>query len=174
VRRRTWIASTLAAGALALAGCGSGGATGAGTPGPAGAAAPAGAPSAVLTTWTSPLGQVVVTSNGAAVYLFDQDRPGAAASACTGVCANLWHAVTTPSGTPQVSGLTGTLGTVAGTGGARQLTLDGHRLYTYTGDSPGQLNGEGVMGIWWVVSPAGQPIHQAAAAPSSADPGYSY
>ena len=181
MRRRTWIATTFAAGALALAGCGStGGSTGAAgstgsATGNAGAAAPAGASAAALKTWSSPLGDIVVTSNGTAVYVFDKDHPGAGTSACTGACAHLWPAVTTASGTPQVSGVTGTVGTVAGDGGTQQLTLDGRRLYTYAGDGgPGQVSGEGVMGIWWVVSPSGQAIQKSAAATSSDSGGYSY
>ena len=178
MRGRTWIATTFAAGALALAGCGSTGGTAAtaGSASPAGtasAAAPAGASPAALKTWSSPLGEVVVTSNGSAVYVFDKDTPGAATTACTGACVNLWPAVTTTSTTPQVSGVTGKVGTVAGEGGAQQLTLDGRRLYTYSGDSPGQVTGQGFKGIWWVVSPSGQAI-TTTAAPSSAASSSSY
>ena len=180
MRRRTWIATTVTAGALALAGCGTGSSAGSGAASPAGAATPAaGSSTAALSTWNSPLGEVVVTPGGSAVYVFDKDTPGSGASACSGTCANLWPAVTTTSATPQVSGVTGTVGTIPRDGGTRQLTLNGHPLYTYAGDSPGQVSGEGVKGIWWVVSPAGQAVHPGAAAPSSAssspsDPGYTY
>lgn len=179
--RRTWIATTLTAGALAVAGCGSGGSAGGGA-GPAGPGAPAagGAPTAgasavALKTWSSPLGEVVVTPAGSAVYVFDEDVPGSGTSACTGTCAHLWPAVTTTSAGPTVDGVTGTVGTISRDGGTKQLTLDGHPLYTYAGDSPGQVSGEGVNGRWWAVSPAGQPVHRAATAPSSpSDPGYTY
>lgn len=174
--RRTWITTTLAAGAVVLAGCGSAASGSSGSSTGSGAAgAPAAASSVVLRTWSSPLGEVVVTSGGSAVYVFDEDVPGSGTSACTGTCANLWPAVTTTSAGPQVQGVTGTVGTIHRDGGTEQLTLDGHPLYTYAGDSPGQVSGEGVMGSWWAVSPAGQPVHPAAAAPSSSSaPGYSY
>jgi predicted lipoprotein with Yx(FWY)xxD motif len=172
VRRRTWITTTVTAGVLALAGCGTGGSGGA-----AAAAGGSAATSTVaLKTWSSPLGEVVVTPTGSAVYVFDKDTPNSGTSACSGSCASLWPAVTTTSAAaPQVQGLTGTVGTIARDGGTKQLTLDGHPLYTYAGDSPGQVSGEGVKGTWWVVSPSGQAVHPAATAPSSSsDPGYSY
>jgi predicted lipoprotein with Yx(FWY)xxD motif len=183
--RGTWITTALAASAVVLAGCGSGssGSSAAAGPTGSGGAAAAGAASGsavALKTWSSPLGEVVVTPGGSAVYVFDKDTPGSGTSASSGTCANLWPAVTTTSATPQVSGVTGTVGTIPRDGGTRQLTLDGHPLYTYAGDSPGQVSGEGVQGIWWVVSPAGQAVHPGATAPSSSasssssDPGYTY
>ena len=40
------------------------------------------------------------------------------------------------------SGVTGKLGTITRSGGAKQATYDGHPLYTYIADSgPGQANG---------------------------------
>jgi predicted lipoprotein with Yx(FWY)xxD motif len=173
----TLFATTLVAGALALAACGGGspGPSASGGPAGSGGAATSGTSSAALKTWSSPLGEVVVTPAGSAVYVFDKDVPGSGASACSGTCANLWPAVTTTSAGPQVDGVTGTVGTITRDGGTKQLTLDGHPLYTYAGDSPGQVSGEGVNGIWWVVSPSGTAVHPAAAAPStSSDPGYTY
>jgi predicted lipoprotein with Yx(FWY)xxD motif len=193
VGNRNWIAATLTAGALALAGCGAGGSAGSGAAGSAavaaprspaaGSAAPAGA-SALLTTWTSPVGAVVVTASGAAVYVFDRDTAGSGTSSCTGTCAENWPPVTTTSATPTVSGVTGAVGTIDRSG-TRQVTLGGRPLYTYVGDSAGQTNGQGKQGVWWVVSPAGQAISRTAApsssAPSSSAPssppddgGYSY
>jgi hypothetical protein len=80
--------------------------------------------------------------------------------------------VTTTSSTPSVKGVTGKVGTIATTGGQKQVTLDGHPLYTYAGDSGAhQTGGQGVMGIWWVVSPSGAKITGSGAASSSS--GYS-
>jgi predicted lipoprotein with Yx(FWY)xxD motif len=159
-----------AAAALALAGCassgGSGTASGGAVPAPASS-------SAVLTTWQSPLGSVVVTGQGRAVYRFDEDMPGSGRSACTGTCGNLWHAVTTTSSAPSGSSLTGTLGTIPASGDTKQLTLDGHPLYTYAGDSAsGQIGGEGVMHLWWLVSPSGGEVKPASSSSSSSSIGY--
>lgn len=49
-------------------------------------------------------------------------------------------------------GLPGTVGTITRTGGARQLTYNGHPLYTYIGDTaPGQAKGNNLNlngGLW--------------------------
>jgi predicted lipoprotein with Yx(FWY)xxD motif len=147
------------AAALALAGCASSGGTASG----GGQAAAPVSSSSVLTTWQSPLGTVVVTGKGQAVYEFDKDTPGSGKSACTGSCVSLWHAVTTTSSAPSVTGVKGTVATIPTTDGTQQVTLAGHPLYTYAGDSAsGQISGEGVMNIWWLVSPAGAKVKNAA------------
>jgi predicted lipoprotein with Yx(FWY)xxD motif len=150
------------AAALALAGCASSGGTSSGGTAGGSAAAPA-TSSSLLTAWQSPLGTVVVTGQGRAVYEFDKDTPGSGKSACTGTCVSLWHAVTTTSSSPSVAGLTGTVATIPTADGGQQVTLAGHPLYTYAGDSAsGQISGEGVMNIWWLVSPAGAKVKNAA------------
>jgi predicted lipoprotein with Yx(FWY)xxD motif len=167
--RKTLLMTAAAAGALVLAGCGGGGGGTAasngshGSTASAGGASPAAANSvADLKTFGSPLGAIVVDGKSMTVYAFDKDTAGAA-SACTGVCVPLWPAVTTTSATPSVQGVTGQVGTAPTADGRKQVTLDGHRLYTFSGDSSsGQVNGQGYMNLWWVVSPAGQQIKKAA------------
>ena len=50
------------------------------------------------------------------------------------------------------SGLPGRIGAITRADGSRQLTYDGHPLYTYIGDSaPGQANGNNLNlngGLW--------------------------
>jgi predicted lipoprotein with Yx(FWY)xxD motif len=172
-----------AAGALVLAGCGTSGGGGAasngsgsGGTGSSGSAAPA-ATAADLKTFGSSLGAIVVDGKGMTVYVFDKDTAGSPTSACTGVCVPLWPAVTTTSATPAVQGVTGQVGTAPTADGGKQVTLDGHRLYTFAGDSgAGQLNGQGYQNLWYVVSPSGQKIDDDAssAAPTSSSGGYSY
>lgn len=166
-----------AAGALVLAGCGGGGGTASNSSGSGTSTAGAANSVAVLKTFGSPLGAIVVDGKGMTVYAFDKDTPDSSTSACTGQCASLWPAVTTASATPSVQGVTGQVGTAPTAAGGKQVTLDGHRLYTYSGDSAsGQLNGQGYMNIWWVISPAGSEIHKASStsATSSSSGGYSY
>jgi predicted lipoprotein with Yx(FWY)xxD motif len=168
-----------AVGALALAGC-SNGATGgsAGSGGSASSSAGTGGSATELKTFASPLGAIVVDGTGMTVYAFDKDTTGSSTSACTGACVSLWSAVTTTASSPSVQGVTGSVGTAPTADGGKQLTLDGRRLYTFSGDSgSGQVSGQGYQNIWWVVSPAGQEIKQAASsssASSSASMGYSY
>jgi predicted lipoprotein with Yx(FWY)xxD motif len=170
--RKTIFMTTLAAGALTLAACANG-SSGTGSSNAGGSSTTAGSSSAAaaaaeLATAKTSLGTVVVDGKGMTVYEFDTDTVGAAATACTGTCASLWPEVTSTSSTPVVTGVTGMVGTAAGLNGAQQVTLDGHRLYTFSGDSQaGQVNGQAFMNIWWVLSPAGQLIKGSAASTSS-------
>ena len=73
------------------------------------------------------------------------------------------------------------LGTTTRPGGGRQVTYDGHPLYTYSGDpSAGATNGQGVStfgALWWVVAPDGSVVKTAAAQPAtstSGSGGYGY
>ncbi|WP_249295848.1 hypothetical protein [Agrococcus sp. Marseille-Q4369] len=52
---------------------------------------------------------------------------------------------------------TGELGTIVGVDGATQVTLNGWPLYDFAGDSAaGDVAGQGVNDVWWVLSPAGE------------------
>lgn len=114
---------------------------------------------ALLTTADSDLGEIVVDGEGMTVYVFDSDTQGGDSSSCEGACATNWPAVTTDSDAPVVEGVTGEIGTITGVDGATQVTLDGWPLYYFAGDSAaGDVNGQGVNGVWWVVSPAGEKI----------------
>ncbi len=97
---------------------------------------------------------VLTNARGFTLYSFAPDTP--TSSKCYGSCAAYWPPVT---GTTAASpGLPGTIGTITRTGGARQLTYNGHPLYTYIGDSaPGQANGNNLNlngGLWHEVAVA--------------------
>ena len=53
------------------------------------------------------------------------------------------------------AGITGRIGTVDRFGQGRQLTMDGRPLYTFSGEGPGQLRGNGVGNLWWAMTPTG-------------------
>ncbi|KAA1400159.1 COG4315 family predicted lipoprotein [Aeromicrobium ginsengisoli] len=114
----------------------------------------------VIGTSDSRLGTIVVDGKGMTAYVFDNDSPGSDTSACTGECLKVWPAIISSSDRPQVDGVTGKVGTITGTDGAKQVTLDGRPLYTFHDDSePGDTGGQGAEGgTWWVVSPAGKKI----------------
>jgi hypothetical protein len=62
---------------------------------------------------------------------------------CTGTCTQIWKPV--PAGTvTETAKVTGKLGVVTRPDGIRQLTDGGRPLYTFVGDSPGQLKGNGL------------------------------
>jgi predicted lipoprotein with Yx(FWY)xxD motif len=99
---------------------------------------------------TTTIGGATVLTNarGFTLYWFAPDTP--TASKCYGSCAAYWPPVT---GTAAASpGLPGRIGMITRTGGARQLTYNGHPLYTYIGDSaPGQARGNNLNlngGLW--------------------------
>jgi predicted lipoprotein with Yx(FWY)xxD motif len=115
--------------------------TGAGPPAPA-------ATGTGLTTTTIGGATVLANTRGFTLYWFAPDTP--TASKCYGSCAAYWPPVT---GTAAAStGLPGRFGTITRAGGSRQLSYNGHPLYTYIGDSaPGQANGNNINlngGLW--------------------------
>jgi len=175
----------IAALALAAAACTSGTAgTGYGAPAApvASAAAPAAAAPATgqaITAQSTSLGVILVDGGGRTLYEFANDTNGT--SACTGQCAANWPPVPAPSPMPASEpGVTGQLGVITRDDGTSQLTVAGHPLYTFAGDTaPGQTNGQGKTldgGLWTVASAAGAPV-AGATAPSAAPaapvaPGY--
>jgi len=170
--RKTWILAATAAASLALAGCGSSSTSGSAASG-GGDGTTSSSPKAAntdLASWQSPLGTIVVDGKGQTVYAFDKDTAGSA-SACTGTCVPLWPALTTTSSSPTVTGVTGDVGTAPTADGKQQVTLDGHRLYVFSGDSGSQqVNGQGYMGLWWAMAPDGTKVTGTAASSSSSSP----
>jgi predicted lipoprotein with Yx(FWY)xxD motif len=159
--RAAGLLTTLTAAGLALAACGGGAtSTGSASGSTAGSSSVgATATGAALKTASTSLGTVVVDSQGRTVYAFDKDTKNSGKSVCSGTCAGLWPAVTTTSTTPTVNGVSAKVGVISRADGTKQITLDGRPLYTYAKDSgAGAVTGQGVKGIWWVVTPAGAEI----------------
>lgn len=130
--------------------------------------APSTAADIALSTADSPLGTIVVDGDGRAVYQFDTDTQNGDSSSCTGQCIANWPAVP-GSDAPELDGVTGTVGTITGTDGEPQLTLNGWPLYYFAGDqAAGDVKGQGLMGTWWVLDPAGERITDDAAASDGA------
>ena len=101
-------------------------------------------------------GEVLVDGDGMTLYLFDRDSEGE--SACTGGCAETWPPL---FGTPTVGpgADSDLLGTVERPDGTTQATYGGHPLYLYAPDqAPGDVTGQGVGEVWWVISPDGTAI----------------
>lgn len=172
--RRTRFINMLLAGpavamALALAACGatspSSGAAGAAsnnygtstTPAPTATSASNGSGSAVIATATATVGgkseTILTNSQGMTLYYFTPDTPQKVA--CTSSCASIWPPLLANSGAPMAKGsLTGTLGVLDGANG-KQVTYNGHPLYTFSNDkAPGDTNGEGIKGEWFVATPS--------------------
>jgi predicted lipoprotein with Yx(FWY)xxD motif len=177
----TWLATAavLPLTALAIAGCGGGSnnnnATAA-TPSQsnkANTSNPSTPPAVVRVSNTHALGKVLVDSKGRTLYLFTKDS--GTKSACVGMCATPWPPLLA-HGTPKAgSGAKASLlGTTPRSGGASQVTYNGHPLYTFIKDKrPGDTNGEGVSafgGSWFAVSPAGARVSGGGSSPAPAKP----
>ena len=105
----------------------------------------------------SKLGRILVDSRGMTLYLFTADRRGH--STCYAACARLWPPATVSGSPVPGPGLTAKLSTTRRHNHARQLVYNGHPLYTLAADErPGQINGQGYSGVWFVLSPAGDQI----------------
>lgn len=153
----------------ALAGCGGGpGTTTTSAPPPAttspaaptsSAPAASAAAGAEMKVASSSAGQIVVDSKGMSLYFFTKDVKDSGTSACTAACLDAWPIFTTTAESPTVEGVTGTVGTIASPDGKKHVTINGMPLYYYVKDkAPGDVTGQGVGGVWYLVSPAGEMI----------------
>lgn len=106
---------------------------------------------------SSDLGEIVTDSEGRTLYVFMNDT--SSESTCYEGCEPNWPPLTV-EGAPSAEGIDASLlGTSERTDGSTQVTLNGHPLYYFAADSaPGDTNGQGVAGIWFVVSPEGEAI----------------
>jgi predicted lipoprotein with Yx(FWY)xxD motif len=177
MRNRWWATGGLTVIAFAAAACGtsSPGSSGASSPPSSEAALPSSSPIAVMlkTTQTSG-GPVLASAGGYTLYYFTADKPGSGTSTCTGSCAALWPPLTGTVEVPSGVKLPGPIGTITRADGMKQVTIRGYPIYIYAGDhAPGQVNGNGVGGKWYVVkvsgSPSGSPV--SSPTPSAANSG---
>jgi predicted lipoprotein with Yx(FWY)xxD motif len=113
---------------------------------------------------------ILVNGPGLPLYYYVSDT--AATSVVTGGLAALWPPLTSAS--PAATGLTGNVTAVMDIHG-NQVAYNGHLLYTFADDQPGQVTGQGVQGFF-VATPGltattGSPA-QSAPAPSGNPYGY--
>ncbi|HEY6785813.1 MAG TPA: hypothetical protein VI365_00725 [Trebonia sp.] len=109
------------------------------------------------------VGQVLVTSQGYVLYVFEPDHHRTVT--CTGACAGTWPPLMEPSGADPIGGpglQQALFGSDPDPVGGRVVTYDGWPLYGYTGDlQPGQATGQDIDtngGAWYVIRPNGQPL----------------
>ena len=96
---------------------------------------------------------VLTNARGLTLYYFTADS--ATQSAVSGKLAQIWPPLLFKgSGGPSSStSLTGKLSVQTDVNG-NQVEYNGHPLYTFSGDNaPGQTNGEGITGMWFVATP---------------------
>jgi predicted lipoprotein with Yx(FWY)xxD motif len=100
-------------------------------------------------------GPVIANSAGMTLYVFVNDLLTTAPSACIGDCRNDWPPAIAHGKVHVAPDITGRIGTVERFGQGHQLTMDGRPLYTFSGDSPDQIRGNGVGNLWWAMTPTG-------------------
>lgn len=106
------------------------------------------------------LGSVLVNGEGFTLYIFTNDTDGE--STCYDACADTWPPI--PGDVTIASDLDASIfGTTTRDDGSEQLTVNGMPLYLYAPDAaPGDTNGQGVGGVWFVVDAAGEVIEASA------------
>ena len=115
---------------------------------------------------------ILVNAHGLPLYFYRPDT--AAKSFVTGGLARLWPPVT--SAAPTAAGARGKV-TVVNDANGQQVAYNGHLLYTFISDHPGQVTGQGVQNFF-VATPGLVPIAATAApagpAPAAPAGGYGY
>ena len=112
-------------------------------------------PTSVVKVVQTSGGPVIANGAGMTLYVFVNDLLTTAPSACTGDCQNDWPPAMARGAVHVARGISGRIGTVERFGRGRQLTMDGRPLYTFSGEGPRQLRGNGVGNLWWAMTPTG-------------------
>jgi predicted lipoprotein with Yx(FWY)xxD motif len=137
-----------------------------------GAAGAAFASPSVSVATSASIGHAILTDDqGMTLYHLTRDQNGT--STCYDACATAWPPIVVDA-VPNVQDptLAQRLGLSPRNDGTQQLTYAGQPLYHYVGDSqPGDTNGQGSGGVWFVVD---APVAGSAAATSSPTSASSY
>jgi predicted lipoprotein with Yx(FWY)xxD motif len=114
----------------------------------------------IATTDSKEYGAILADAKGRTVYMFDPDKQKA--STCYGECEAAWPPVTTADKPiPGVGVDEAMFGTVKRKDGTTQVTYNKWPLYYFTPDKkPGDVNGQGVKKVWWVLDAKGKPIRE--------------
>jgi predicted lipoprotein with Yx(FWY)xxD motif len=125
------------------------------------------------------VGEVLVDSEGAALYAADQEAGGMVL--CTDSCATIWDPLPVSGDSPTAGdGLGGKLGVVERPDGSQQVTFESKPLYRFVEDpSAGAVTGNGLADTfdgrpfeWHVATPTG--VSTSSANSSSSSDGYDF
>lgn len=107
-------------------------------------------------------GQALVDGEGRSLYLFTNDTQNSGASSCSGDCLVEWPPLLTDGDPVAGTGVDASLlGTITRDDGTTQVTYNGWPLYYFHEDAaPGDTNGQGLGGVWFLVTPTGEMIEQ--------------
>ena len=109
----------------------------------------------------SDFGRVLFDANGQVVYVFEIDAPNK--SNCTSEeCVKAWPPVLTQEQPSAGEGVNAQLlGTIRRSDGMLQVTYNDRPLYFYEHEGPDEIRCHNVNlhgGLWWVVTPRGEPV----------------
>jgi predicted lipoprotein with Yx(FWY)xxD motif len=109
----------------------------------------------------SEFGEILVDAEGMTLYLFTEDRDGQ--SVCVEDCATAWPPLLVDGAPVAGEGVDASLlDTLERDDGSSQVSYAGWPLYTWAQDEqPGDVTGQGVQEVWFVVSPEGEAIRDA-------------
>jgi predicted lipoprotein with Yx(FWY)xxD motif len=121
--------------------------------------------SSTISAKSGPLGKILVNSKGQTLYLFQADKTKK--STCTGSCAHAWPPATVSRQPTAANGVKkNLLSTTTRSNGSKQVTYNGHPLYTFSGDKKaGQTHGQGLNAFgakWYVMGTNGKQITKTA------------
>jgi predicted lipoprotein with Yx(FWY)xxD motif len=126
-------------------------------------AASAAASAAHVDLRSTALGKVLVNGSGFTLYVFGRDSRDKDRCVAISGCTGAWPPLTTHGRAVAGRGVQASwLGTIELPGGTRQVTYDGHPLYTYAFDSgPGQTDYVGASafgGVWRALTASGKTV----------------
>lgn len=106
------------------------------------------------------LGKILVGNNGMTLYMFGKDTPDK--SNCSVGCLKSWPALISQGAPVLGAGVDASMiGSADLADGSKVVTYNHMPLYYYAKDKKaGDVTGQGVGGVWFVVSPDGKPVSQ--------------
>ena len=100
------------------------------------------------------VGTYLVDDKGMALYLFKKDAPGKSACAAANGCLERWPIFFADAVDPNAGIDAAAVGTITRDDGLKQTTYKGQPLYYFFKDKAGgDVNGQGVNSVWYVVAP---------------------
>jgi predicted lipoprotein with Yx(FWY)xxD motif len=115
-------------------------------------------PATVKVVEDAKLGQFLADDQGRTLYMFTKDDKNV--SNCYDKCATAWPPLLSAGQPKGLEGINASLlGTTQRTDGSMQVTYNGYPLYYYAKDEkPGDVAGQDVGKVWYVLSPSGDVI----------------